>query len=69
MSFLYKYLLNIAATEAPYYGSIYIYIYIFVEVYISVPQKGNQSRPTLFFALLKIIERPGFGLCTYHQAL
>jgi hypothetical protein len=29
----------------------------------------NQSQPTLFFALLKIAERPGFGLYSHHQAL
>jgi hypothetical protein len=36
---------------------------------ISIPHRRNQSRPTLFFALLKIIERPGFDLYSHHEAL
>jgi hypothetical protein len=36
---------------------------------MSVLQRGNQSRPTRFFALLKIAERPGFGLYSHHQAV
>jgi hypothetical protein len=39
------------------------------KVCISVSHRGNQSRPTIFFALLQITERPGFGLYSHHQAV
>jgi hypothetical protein len=37
-------------------------------IYFS-PSEKNQSQSTLFFALLKIIWRPGFGLYSHHPAL
>jgi hypothetical protein len=44
------------------------YIYIHTHIYINFSVK-NQSQPTLLFALLKITERPGFGLHSHHQVL